>query len=149
MLHYVPCHKELWSSGTMPARSQEVNLSAVWWWIIGFTTRPLYPRGKCVQYVKDTKPNGLQSWSGRLSQQKNNLHLPTTKPKFLGHQARSPFTIPIKNSGSLTLRLINLPLHLFNDFFQLPHWIWNNAIGVFLNVVLLQWFRLWYKGRNV
>jgi hypothetical protein len=88
----------------LSARSHEVNLSAEWSWVIGFTTRPLYPRRKCVRYTM----TGLQSWSGRFNKQKNSFHLSGTKPQFPSHQARSPVTTPIKNSGSLPLRLINL-----------------------------------------
>jgi len=72
-----------------PARSQQVILSTVWWWVISFTIRPLYPRGKCVRYAMDPKSNGIQSWSRRFSEQKNSFHLPGTKPQFLSHQARS------------------------------------------------------------
>jgi hypothetical protein len=70
--------------------------------VIGFKTRPLYPRGKCVRFATDAKPSRLQSWSGRFREEKNKFHLPGTKPQFVRHQTRSPVTIPFIPSPSST-----------------------------------------------
>jgi hypothetical protein len=41
-----------------------------WRWVVSFTPRPLYPRGKSPWFPLDKRLGGPQNWSGRLGEEK-------------------------------------------------------------------------------
>jgi hypothetical protein len=48
--------------------SHFLDLGTCWMWVVSFTPRPLYPRGKSPQYQLDRRLGGPQSRSGRLGE---------------------------------------------------------------------------------
>jgi hypothetical protein len=65
-----------------------LHLCTSWKWVVSFTPRPLYPRGKSPQYPLDVRLCGPQSQSGRRGEEK--ILDPTgTKTRPLGRPARS------------------------------------------------------------
>jgi hypothetical protein len=42
-----------------------------WRWVVSFTPRPRYPRGKSPRYLMDRRVNGAQSRFGRCGEEKN------------------------------------------------------------------------------
>jgi hypothetical protein len=57
--------KTYWGSAGIDPRI--LNLGIRWRWVVSFTPRPLYLRGKSTRHPLDSKPGGLQSWSGSES----------------------------------------------------------------------------------
>jgi hypothetical protein len=51
-------------------RSTFLDLGTSWRWVVNFTPRPLYPRGKSPRYPLDRRLGGPQSRSGRFGEQK-------------------------------------------------------------------------------
>jgi hypothetical protein len=47
-----------------------LHLGTSWRWVVKFTPRPLYPRGKSPRYPLDRRLGGLQSRSGRFGEEK-------------------------------------------------------------------------------
>jgi hypothetical protein len=47
-----------------------LDLGTSWRWVVNFTLRPLYPRGKSPRYPLDRKLGGPQSRSGRFGEEK-------------------------------------------------------------------------------
>jgi hypothetical protein len=64
-----------------------LNLDTRWRWVVTFTTRSLYPRGKNPQYPLD-RLGGPQRRSGRGDIEKNSLHCPCCESNP-GRPARS------------------------------------------------------------
>jgi hypothetical protein len=50
-------------------RSTFLDLGTTWRWVVNFTPRPLYPRGKSPRYPLDRRLGGTQSRSGRFGEQ--------------------------------------------------------------------------------
>jgi hypothetical protein len=48
-----------------------LDLGTSWRWVVSFTPRPLYPRGKSSQYPLDMRMGGPQSRSGQREDEKN------------------------------------------------------------------------------
>jgi hypothetical protein len=46
-----------------------LDLSTSWTWVVNFTPRPLYPRGKSPRYPLDRRLGGPQSRSGRSEEE--------------------------------------------------------------------------------
>jgi hypothetical protein len=65
-------------------RSTILDLGTRWRWVVSFTTRPLYPRGKSPRYP-DRRLRGPQSRSGRGEEK-----IFPCPESNLGHPARSP-----------------------------------------------------------
>jgi hypothetical protein len=65
-----------------------LDLGTSWRWVVSFTPRPLYPRGKRPRYPFDRRLGGLQSRSGRCGGKKF-LTLPGLEFRPLGRPARS------------------------------------------------------------
>jgi hypothetical protein len=57
-----------------------LDLGDRWRWVVSFTFRPLYPRGKSPWYPFDRKLGGLQSRSERGVEEKNSQPPPGFKP---------------------------------------------------------------------
>jgi len=55
--------KYVWGSGRIAPRM--LNLNTRWRWVVSFTPRPLYPRGKRFRYLPDRRLGKPQSRSGR------------------------------------------------------------------------------------
>jgi hypothetical protein len=47
-----------------------LDLGTSWRWVVNFTPRPLYPRGKSLRYPLDRRFGGPQSRSGRFGEKK-------------------------------------------------------------------------------
>jgi hypothetical protein len=47
-----------------------LKLGSRWMWVVSFTHRPLYPRGKGPQYSLDRRVGGPQFWSERFGEEK-------------------------------------------------------------------------------
>jgi len=48
-----------------------LHLGARWRWVVSFTPRPLYPRGKSPLYAFNRRLGGPQSWSEHSGEEKN------------------------------------------------------------------------------
>jgi hypothetical protein len=53
-----------------------LDLGTRWRWVVSFTPRPLYPKGKGPWYKLDRRPYGPRSQSGRGGEEKNSQPLP-------------------------------------------------------------------------
>jgi hypothetical protein len=51
--------------GSVRVHQRFLGLGTNWRWVVSFTPRPLYPRGKILRYSLDRRLGGLQSRSGR------------------------------------------------------------------------------------
>jgi len=67
-----------------------LNLGARWRWVVSFTHRPLYPRGKNPRYPLDRTLGGPQSRSGRGGSRRE------SKPNRPDRPAHSIVTILIQ-----------------------------------------------------
>jgi hypothetical protein len=47
-----------------------LDLGTSWRWVVSFTPRPLYPRGKSPWYPLNSRLGGAQNWSGRRGEEK-------------------------------------------------------------------------------
>jgi hypothetical protein len=65
-----------------------LDLGTSWRWVVSFTPRPLYPRGKGPRYPLDRRLSGPQSQSGRRGEEKILDHTGTGTPTP-GRPARS------------------------------------------------------------
>jgi len=88
--------KAYWSSGgTAPGI---FVFGTRWRWVVSFTPRPLYHRGKSPWYPLHRRLGGPQSRSGRGGEEKNSQPLPGLKTTY--YSARSPalyhWAIPAK-----------------------------------------------------
>jgi hypothetical protein len=70
-----------------------------WWWVVSFTPRPLYPRGKSPLYPLDRN----QSQSGWHVEKRKFLTLPGLKLRPLGHPACSQSLYRLSYPGSLVI----------------------------------------------
>jgi hypothetical protein len=61
-------HEGVWGSGCIDPHF--LDLGTNWCWVVSFTPRPLYPRGKSPRYPLDRRLNGPQSRSGRRGEEK-------------------------------------------------------------------------------
>jgi hypothetical protein len=71
--------KTQWGSGGIAPRI--LNLVTRWRWVVSFTPRPLYPRGKSSLFPLDRRLGGPQSQSGCCGEEKNSHHCPHRKLK--------------------------------------------------------------------
>jgi hypothetical protein len=58
-------------------------LGTRWRWVVSFTPRPLYPKGKSLSYPLDRRLGGPQSRSGRGGEEKNSQPLPGLEPPII------------------------------------------------------------------
>jgi hypothetical protein len=60
-----------------------LDLGTSWRWVVNFTPRPLYPRGRSPRYLLDRRLGGPQSQSGRFGEEKtldaNRTRTPTPR----------------------------------------------------------------------
>jgi hypothetical protein len=59
-------HEGVWGSGCIDLHFLDVGTS--WRWVVSFTPRSLYLRGKRSHYPLDRRLGGPQSWSGRCEE---------------------------------------------------------------------------------
>jgi hypothetical protein len=76
-----------WSGGIAP---RILDLGTRWRWVVSFTSRPLYHKGKNPWYPLDRRLGGPQSRSGRGGEEKNSQPLAGIKPYNPDSPARSP-----------------------------------------------------------
>jgi hypothetical protein len=50
--------------------STNLELGNIWWWVVSFKARPLYPRGRSPRYPLNKTMDGPQIWSGRRREEK-------------------------------------------------------------------------------
>jgi hypothetical protein len=55
-------HEGVWEIGCIDPRL--IDIGTCWRWVVSFTLRPLYPRGKSPRYALDRRLGGLQNLSG-------------------------------------------------------------------------------------
>jgi hypothetical protein len=85
-----------WLSTTPLRRAGEWGHSSTFvelgtrWWMISFTSRPFYPRGKSRRYPLDRRRGGAQSRSELCGEQKNLMTLPEIEPR-----SSSPWSVAI------------------------------------------------------
>jgi hypothetical protein len=70
--------KTYWGIGGIATRIPD--LGTRWKWVVSFTPRPLYPKGKNPWYPWDRTLGGPQSRSGRAGEEKNSQPLPGIEP---------------------------------------------------------------------
>jgi hypothetical protein len=61
-------HEGVWGSGCIDPRFLDLGIS--WRWVVSFTLRSLYPRGKSLRYRLYGRLGGHQSGSGRCGEDK-------------------------------------------------------------------------------
>jgi len=66
-----------------------LDLGTRWYWVVSFTTRPLYPQGKSPWYPIDRRLGGPQSRSGNGCGEKNSQLPPGIDPYNPDRPARS------------------------------------------------------------
>jgi hypothetical protein len=78
LLNYASHHKDVLGSGGMAPRI--LNLSTKWRWVVSFTPRPLYCRGKSPRHPLDRRLDGPQSliWTWRWEENTPARSLVTT-----------------------------------------------------------------------
>jgi hypothetical protein len=102
--------KSVWGSGCIGPHF--LYLGTSWRWVVSFTPRSLYPRGKSLRYPLDRRLGGLKSRSGRLGEEKIIVTLPGLELRPLGR--------PTHSQSLYRLRYLFLKIILimdFNDFF--------------------------------
>jgi hypothetical protein len=71
-----------------------LDLGTSWRWVVNFTPRPLYPRGKRPGYPLDRRLGGPQSRSGRFGEEKNSWPCRDSNPDpSVVHPVASPIII--------------------------------------------------------
>jgi hypothetical protein len=68
LTNYALRHEDVWGSGCIDPRFLELGTS--WSWVVSFTPRPLYHRGKRPRYALDRRLDETQSQSRRLEKVK-------------------------------------------------------------------------------
>jgi hypothetical protein len=77
--------KACWGSeGTAP----RINLSVTWRWVVSFTSRPFYARGRKPRFPSDRRLGGPQRRSGRGGELKKILLMPNIEPRSSSPQTR-------------------------------------------------------------
>jgi len=79
--NWAPRHEGVLGSGCIAPLI--INLGTRWRWVVSFTPRPLYPRGKSPWYPLDRRICGPQSRSGRDGEEKNSQPLPGLKSPII------------------------------------------------------------------
>jgi hypothetical protein len=97
-------------------RVEVLNIATRWRWVVNFTHRPLYPRGKRPRYPLDTRLDDPHSWSGRGGEEKNS-HFCPSREMNRGHPTRSVV--------SILTELPRLPLTVSNI------WLYNELSTAF------------------
>jgi len=95
-----PHHEDVWGSGGIVPRI--VNLGSRWRWVVSFTPRPLYPRGRSFWYQFDRRLGGPHRRSGRGGEEKQSLHCPCRQSN------------PFRPAHNLITILTELPLDELN-----------------------------------
>jgi hypothetical protein len=70
-----------WGSGGIASRI--LDLGTRWKWVVSFTPRPLYPKGKSPWYPLDRRLGGPQSRSGRGGGENNSQPLSEFEPPII------------------------------------------------------------------
>jgi hypothetical protein len=78
-------HEGVWRSGCIDPHFLDLGTS--WRWVVSFTPRPLYPRGKSPRYQLDRRLGEPQSHSGRSEEEKI---LDPTRTRSLTPRSSSP-----------------------------------------------------------
>jgi hypothetical protein len=79
--------KTYWGSGGIAPRFPDLGTRRRW--VVSFTIRPLYSRGKSRRYALDRRLGGSQSQSGRGEEEKNSQPPPGIEPPNPYRPARS------------------------------------------------------------
>jgi hypothetical protein len=87
-----------------------LDLGTSWRWVVTFTSRPLYPRGKNPLYPLDTRLGGPQSRSGRRGEEKI-LDPAGTRIRPFGRPACSQSLDRLSYPGSFPLLIVDLYIH--------------------------------------
>jgi hypothetical protein len=81
LFNRTPRHEDvLGSGGTAPLI---LDPGTRWRWVVSFTPRPLYPKGKSPWYPLDRRKGGPQSESGRGGEEKNSQPLSGLEPPII------------------------------------------------------------------
>jgi hypothetical protein len=86
LTNYALRHEGVWERGCIDPRFLEFSTS--WRWVVSFTPRPLYPRGKSPWYPLGRRLDGSQNRSGWRGKRKF-LTLPGLELWLLSHPAGS------------------------------------------------------------
>jgi hypothetical protein len=73
--------KVYWGNESIAPRI--LDLGTRWRWVVSFTPRLLYPRGKIPGYPLDRRLGGPQCRSGRGGEEKNSQPLPGLEPPII------------------------------------------------------------------
>jgi hypothetical protein len=76
-----PCHEGILGSGGIVPRI--LDLGTRLRWVVSFTPRLLYPKGKRPWYPLDRRPGAPQSLSGRGGEENNSQSLPGVEPAII------------------------------------------------------------------
>jgi hypothetical protein len=99
LTNYTLRHEGVWRTWCIDPHSLDLGIS--WRWVVSFTPRPLYPRGKSPRYPSDRRSDGPQSRSGRCGEEKI-LGFTGTRNVILGRPAHShtdySIAAPVVNS---------------------------------------------------
>jgi hypothetical protein len=91
-------HEDVWGSGCIDPRILDLGTS--WRWVVSFTHRPLYLRGKSPLYPLDRRLDGPQSRSGRRGED-TNLAPTGTRTPTPGRASRIQSLYRLRYPGSL------------------------------------------------
>jgi hypothetical protein len=143
--------KEYWRSGGIAPRI--LILCTRWRWVVSFTPRLLYDRGRSLHYIAERRPGGPQNRSGRDSEEKNPPP-PGRDPKP-GRPARSLVTILTELPRLLLVKLypqqLNIEISASNCCrkLQLGYVIVMSGISNFcVHAFLSSKIILYYLGAN-
>jgi hypothetical protein len=95
-----------------------------WRWLVSFTPRPLYPRGKSPRYPLDMRFGEPQSQSGRSGEENNLLILLAIELRFLDRPASSLVVISTELSRLVDLndsnKICKVIVRVFNKLSITP-----------------------------
>jgi hypothetical protein len=99
-----------------------LNFGTSWRWVVSFTHRPLYPRGKNTRYPLDRRLGGPQSRSPRSGEEKI---LETTGTRTPTPRSCSPYPVAIPTALYQLLRVSGEECKL-----------WSSSLSQFLQLAL-------------
>jgi hypothetical protein len=110
-----------------------LNIGTGWRWVNRFTSRSIYPQGKCPRSLLERRLGGLQTRSGRPGEEKNPW---LYRESNLGRTAHSPATILTGLPGSTTCECLSVSLCL-----SVCLYLYNIA-----SFVCTYFDEIWYRG---
>jgi hypothetical protein len=102
----------VWGSGGTAPRI--LTICTTWWWVVSFTPRPLYPKGKITRYQSDRRLGWPQSRSECCGEK--SLPLSGSEPRSLGRPARSLITKHIEPIDSWFVSVFSEHSHIKERF---------------------------------